>query len=249
MTRRTIDLLLSWTGLVVAIVLLAVGGLLLWGSSFVRRPGTRTAVGAADLLPAGEQPVGAGTQFADVREYGGEQLLTGPQAEAYANDFIAVHLEDVADGMTYAEVSGAALADPDNEQLQEQAQTLFRGTTLRGLLLNAYAFSTVGQMRVRGRHRNPDRRRRAGAPVGARLPAREQAASRRAAGGPAPGRPRPSPRPRRRPTIPARLRKRPRRPRGAARAGRPGGCRATAVRSGATRSCTGARGRRVRPGV
>jgi hypothetical protein len=87
-----------------------------------------------------------GPEFADVREYGGEQLTTGPQAEAYANDFIAVHLEDVAGGKTYAEVSSAALADPDNAALQEQVQTLFRGTALRGLLLNAYAFSTVAQI-------------------------------------------------------------------------------------------------------
>ena len=81
-----------------------------------------------------------------MRQYGGEQLTTGPQAETYANDFIGVHLEEVAGGKTYAEVSSAALADPDNAALQEQAQTLFRGTALRGLLLNAYAFSTVGQI-------------------------------------------------------------------------------------------------------
>ena len=36
MNRRIIDLLLSWTGLVVAVVLLVAGGLLLYGSSFVK---------------------------------------------------------------------------------------------------------------------------------------------------------------------------------------------------------------------
>ena len=55
-----------------------------------------------------------------------------------------MHLSEVAGGQTYAQVSAAALADPKNAALQEQVQTLFRGTTLRGLLLNAYAFWTVG---------------------------------------------------------------------------------------------------------
>jgi hypothetical protein len=146
MNRRTIDLLLSWTGLVVAIVLIVSGGLLLWGSTFVNDQVRDQLAEQRIFFPPADSPSVQGPEFADVRQYGGEQLLTGPQAETYANDFIAVHLEDVAGGKTYAEVSGAALADPDNEALQEQAQTLFRGTALRGLLLNAYAFSTVGQI-------------------------------------------------------------------------------------------------------
>jgi hypothetical protein len=146
MTRRTIDLLLSWTGLVVAIVLLAVGGLLLWGSTFVTGQVHDQLAAQKIFFPPADSPAVEGPQFADMRQYGGEQLTTGPQAETYANDFIAVHLEEVAGGKTYAEVSSAALADPDNAELQEQAQTLFRGTALQGLLLNAYAFSTVGQI-------------------------------------------------------------------------------------------------------
>jgi hypothetical protein len=146
MTRRTIDLLLSWTGLVVAIVLLVTGGLLLWGSNFVNDQVRGQLSEQRIFFPPSDSPSVQGPEFADMREYGGEQLLTGPQAETYANDFIAVHLDEVADGQTYAEVSTAAQADPDNEQLQAQAQTLFRGTTLRGLLLNAHAFWTVGQV-------------------------------------------------------------------------------------------------------
>lgn len=146
MSRKTLDLLLSWTGLVVAVVLLVVGGLLLWGSNFVETQVRDQLSEQRIFFPPADSPAVQGREFADVRQYGGEQLLTGPQAETYANDFIGVHLEDVADGRTYAEVSGAALDDPDNEQLQEQAQTLFRGTALRGLLLNAYAFWTVGQI-------------------------------------------------------------------------------------------------------
>jgi hypothetical protein len=74
----------------------------------------------------------------------GKQVLTGSQAEVYADHFIAVHLSHIADGKKYSEVSAAALADPSNTKLSGQAQTLFRGETLRGLLLEAYAFGKMG---------------------------------------------------------------------------------------------------------
>ena len=71
--------------------------------------------------------------------------MNGTQAKAYANHFIAVHLEEVAGGKTYAEVSTEALKDPTNQKLQTQKTVLFQGETLRGLLLgDAYAFWTVG---------------------------------------------------------------------------------------------------------
>jgi hypothetical protein len=146
MNRRTIDLLLSWTGLVVAIVLLVTGGLLLYGSVFVQDQVHDQLASQQIFFPPADSEAVQGAQFADMRRYGGQQLTTGPQAQTYANDFIGVHLQDVAEGKTYAEVSSAAQADPENPQLQEQAQTLFRGTALRGLLLNAYAFWTVGEI-------------------------------------------------------------------------------------------------------
>ena len=79
-----------------------------------------------------------------MQQYAGQQLTTGAQAEVYADHFIAVHVSGVAEGQTYAQVSSAALADPSNADLQAQKATLFQGETLRGLLLNAYAFSTMG---------------------------------------------------------------------------------------------------------
>jgi hypothetical protein len=144
MNRRIIDLLLSWTGLVVAIVLLAAGGLLLYGSSFVKDQVHDQLATQKIFFPPANSDAVKGPEFAAMRQYGGQQLLTGPQAQTYANHFIAVHLNEIAGGKTYAQVSSAALADPKNAALQEQVQTLFRGTTLRGLLLNAYAFWTVG---------------------------------------------------------------------------------------------------------
>ena len=148
MKRSTIDLLLSWTGLVVAIVLLVAGGLLLYGGRFVHDQVHDQLATQKIFFPPADSPAVKGAEFAQVRQYGGEQLTTGPQAQTYANHFIAVHLQEAAGGKTYSEVSAAAQADPKNATLQQQADTLFRGTTLRGLLLNAYAFWTVGSIAI-----------------------------------------------------------------------------------------------------
>lgn len=79
-----------------------------------------------------------------VKQYAGQQLVSGAQAKAYANDFINVHLSKIAGGQTYAQVSTAALAAPTNAKLAEEKATLFQGETLRGLLLDAWGWSLVG---------------------------------------------------------------------------------------------------------
>jgi hypothetical protein len=79
-----------------------------------------------------------------IKQYAGEQLVNGAQAKAYANNFINVHLSEVAGGQTYAQVSTAALAAPNNAKLAGEVATLFKGETLRGLLLNAWGWSVVG---------------------------------------------------------------------------------------------------------
>jgi hypothetical protein len=81
-----------------------------------------------------------------LNQYAGQQLVNGVQAQAYADHFIAVHLKEAAGGKTYAEVSTQALQNPNDTKLAGQVQTLFRGETLRGLLLNAYAFWKIGQL-------------------------------------------------------------------------------------------------------
>jgi len=47
-------------------------------------------------------------------------------------------------------ISAAAMANPNNPQLTALKQTAFTGTTLRGLLLEAYAFSTIGTIMLWG---------------------------------------------------------------------------------------------------
>ena len=85
-------------------------------------------------------------EFPDLQKYAGQQVDDGQKARAYANGFIGRHLEKVAGGKTYAEVSTEAMKNPDDKKLAGQKQTLFMGETLRGLLLNAYAFWTIGKL-------------------------------------------------------------------------------------------------------
>jgi hypothetical protein len=77
-------------------------------------------------------------------------LTTGAQAEAYADHFIAVHLSEMPLGGVYAKVSAASRANPTNAALATEVQTSFQGTTLRGLLLEAYAFSEFGMIALWG---------------------------------------------------------------------------------------------------
>ncbi|RLT39599.1 MAG: hypothetical protein DWI58_12730 [Chloroflexi bacterium] len=71
---------------------------------------------------------------------------SGPKAKAYANEFIAVHLDKSGGGKTYSEVSAASQAAPGDAALAAQVQTQFRGETLRGLLLYAWGWSVVASI-------------------------------------------------------------------------------------------------------
>jgi hypothetical protein len=93
------------------------------------------AAGSASL-PASE--------FPDLQQYGGQQVDNGVKAQAYANGFIGRHLQNVAGGQTYAQVSAKAQANPTDPKLQGQVATLFKGETLIGMLLNTYGWWTVG---------------------------------------------------------------------------------------------------------
>jgi hypothetical protein len=77
-------------------------------------------------------------------QYAGQQLLTGQQAEVYANNFINVHLGEIGGGKTYSQLSAEAMAAPTNAKLAAQVDTIFKGTTLRSMLLNAYGWSQIG---------------------------------------------------------------------------------------------------------
>jgi len=157
MSRKVFDYVASAGGVVVVVVLVIAGGLLTWGHSFVSDNVHSQLAQQQIYFPpqAAFAHPKAGTEITpsmipSVSQYAGQQLLTGPQAKVYANDFIAVHLSEMPYGGLYAKISGLALAQPKNAQLQALAQTSFRGTTLRGLLLEAYAFSKIGQIMLWG---------------------------------------------------------------------------------------------------
>lgn len=147
MRRRTFDIILSSVGAVVTIVLLVAGGLLMWGYTFANNNVHDQLAAQQIYFPAAGSDALKSPEIGPfLNQYAGQKLTTGAQAEAYADHFIAVHLKEVAGGKTYAQVSAQAIADPNNAQLQGQVNTLFKGETLRGMLLNAYAFWKVGQI-------------------------------------------------------------------------------------------------------
>jgi hypothetical protein len=81
-----------------------------------------------------------------VSQYAGQQMLTGQQAEAYADHFIAVHIQDMGAGKTYSQLSAESIAQPTNTALATTVSTVFKGETLRSMLLNAYGWWKVSQI-------------------------------------------------------------------------------------------------------
>jgi hypothetical protein len=135
-TRRVVEVIL--------VVILGVGsGLLFYGSHFGLNM-VHTQLSAQDIsFPAKGSPALNPAEFPDLQRYAGQKVDTGPKAKAYANGFIRRHLEAVAGGKTYSQVSTASMADPTNATLTAQVATLFKGETLRGLLLYAWGWSVV----------------------------------------------------------------------------------------------------------
>ena len=147
MRRRAFDLMVSWGGILLTAVFLISGILLMVGYNFTNST-VHDQLAAQQIFfpPAGSDALKSPDIGPYLNQYAGQQMVNGQQAEAYADHFIAVHLKEVAGGKTYAEVSHAAQLDPTNTELQGQVATLFKGETLRGLLLNGYAFWKMGQI-------------------------------------------------------------------------------------------------------
>ena len=143
---------LRWRIVTLQVILVVVfgfcAGFLFWGSSFVNGMVHDELVAQKIYFPPSSEIKAGGALdpavfSAEIRNYAGQQVDNGTKARVYADDFIAVHLTKVANGRTYSQVSAASLADPTNTTLAAQANTLFRGETLRGLLLNAWGWSQV----------------------------------------------------------------------------------------------------------
>ena len=149
MRRRTFDFLASGVGVLLAIVLLVAGGLLLYGYNFVNDQVTQQLTEQQITVPAADSAAIKALppdDAAAMKVYAGQLMTNGAQAKTYADHFIAVHLKEIGGGKTYSQLSAEALANPTDQKLAAQADTVFKGTTLRGLLLNAYAFWQIGQL-------------------------------------------------------------------------------------------------------
>jgi hypothetical protein len=151
MRRNSVKL--SIAGFAAAVLLAVAGGLLLWGSTYVHNTvHSQLAEQQIYFPPASAfQHPKAGSEITpnmipSVSQYAGQQLLTGQQAEAYADHFIAQHITDMSGGKTYSQLSAEAQAQPNNTQLANLVDTVFKGETLRAILLNAYGWWKVSQI-------------------------------------------------------------------------------------------------------
>jgi hypothetical protein len=163
-TRRRVDHVLMGIGIVLTVVMLAAGGLLLWGAEFAQNY-VHDQLAAQDITFGSKDSLEAEGR-GDLDAFAGQQVTNGPQAEAYAS-YIAGHIAKASGGKTYSELGGPqraavqAVADAKTHgasdadvaslqatatQLTQQRDTVFEGEMLRGTLLNAYAWATVGRI-------------------------------------------------------------------------------------------------------
>ena len=165
MKRRTLDILFSSGGIALAGLLLILGLVMTSNANFAKDYTSNQLSQQKITFKTVDQLTEEEAQSACVVANAGKPLITGKQAECYANEFIGLHVKNTegANGMTYAELGGpqgeartklaAAQAsnDPAVPALEQQLaditkarETLFKGETLRGLLLTSYGFSEFG---------------------------------------------------------------------------------------------------------
>lgn len=129
----------------VVIIVFAIGAVIaFWAANFTHSYVHDQLAAQKVSFPAKGDAALDPAKFPDLQKYAGQEVNDGPKAKAYANGFIGRHLQTVAGGKTYSEVSAQSQANPNDAQLAAQTQTLFRGVTLRALLLNAWGWWTIG---------------------------------------------------------------------------------------------------------
>lgn len=169
MQRRTLDILFSVGGVLLAGLLLAIGIVLTTNANFASNY-VRDQLGQQNITFKAANTLTDEEKKADcLVQYAGQKMTTGKQAECYANNFIGLHLKSIANGQTYADLGAPesklraqvaeaqktndpALADLQKQltTLSAQRDTVFKGETLRGLLLTSYGFSEFGTKAAQG---------------------------------------------------------------------------------------------------
>ena len=164
MKRRTLDMIFSAGGIAVAILLVLLGFVFKTNADFAdsyvhdQLAEQKISFTAAEFLSDEEKTSSC------LIENAGTPLDSGKKAECYANDYIGMHLKGIGGGETYATIGAiqtkakTALADAtaanasnvdvlkaDLDKITGQRETMFKGETLRGLLLTSYGFSIFGE--------------------------------------------------------------------------------------------------------
>jgi hypothetical protein len=124
-----------------------VSGFAFWASNFATSTVHDQLAAQQIYFPAAGTPALTALPKVDdiaMTQYAGQELLTGAEAQVYANNFINVHLGEIGAGQTYSQLSTASQADPTNTKLAGEVATIFKGTTLRSMLLNAYGWGQIG---------------------------------------------------------------------------------------------------------
>jgi hypothetical protein len=163
-TRHRIDRILIGAGVLAVAVFAVAGGLLSWGNNFANDYVGDELAAQNVVFPDEVALTGQGRE--DLASYGGELVDTGKEAEAYAS-YIQGHVADIADGATYAGLSGperaanaavseavangassaeVAAFEAEAAAISGQRDAIFRGEMLRGALLNTFAWSTIGRI-------------------------------------------------------------------------------------------------------
>jgi hypothetical protein len=148
--RSALDKLISATGFLLVAVLLVAGGLLTWATVYINDQ-VHDQLALQGITMPDKSSLETKAQHDALDQYAGQPMTTGPQARAFADHYILVHMNEASGNRTYEDVSGeyiamsdAQKASPDGQALGLLRQTLFMGNTLRGLLLYASAFATMG---------------------------------------------------------------------------------------------------------
>jgi hypothetical protein len=134
---------LAIIGSILFMVLGVGGSLLLWGSNFAdNMVHDQLSAQRISFPEKGAEGFDAKT-YPGLQQYAGQSVDSGPKAKAYADEYIGEHLKGIGGGKTYSELSTQARANPDDAKLQGSVESMFRGETLRGLLLYAWGWSVV----------------------------------------------------------------------------------------------------------
>lgn len=152
MLRRTFDRIPILAGLVVAAVMIVGGVLLMLGHSFVINQVGNEVSAQKITFPSSQQIAALPASDASaISKYAGVFMTTGPEAGAYANNYLSVQINHIAGGRSYSQLVAESAATPRTDVaqvkvLQQQTAFVFRDQIMQGQLLSAYGYWHLGQV-------------------------------------------------------------------------------------------------------